>query len=122
MNTVHDELPVAVNTILCPACEAELPVIADRCPHCGTACGRAGLPVAARAARERMLDNRWFVLILLFGVTAGFGLPLLWCSRGFSRHAKWAWSVVVIAYTALVLWLMWLMVIWICDSIRPLLR
>ncbi len=62
----------------------------------------------------RLIDHRWVVLVLLFGVTGVLGLPVLWLSRGFSRSEKWFWSFVVTVYTCLLIavavyscWLAW---------------
>lgn len=65
-----------------------------------------------RGTWREMVDNRWLILATLFFVTAALGLPLLWISRGFSRGAKWALSVVMILYTALLLYLFWLVMMW----------
>jgi hypothetical protein len=116
--------PPSAHTIRCPACEAELPATAARCPHCGATTAVAGVQSARGVARrrERLRDNRWFILALLFGVTAVFGLPWLWSSRGFSRPAKIVLSVVVVLYTALLLWLTWLILRWSCGSISHSLK
>ena len=37
---------------------------------------------------RRALDNPWFMLVMLFFVTAALGIPFLWMSRGFSTLAK----------------------------------
>lgn len=66
-------------------------------------------------------DRPWIILVILFGVTAALGLPLLWYSRSFSRPAKVTWSVVVILYTALVLWLFFLLMRWSYQRIEPVL-
>ena len=111
--------PPSATTILCPACAAEFPTTAARCPRCGATLAVAGAQPALGPARgqERLLDNRWFILVLLFGVMAVFGLPLLWFSRGFSRRAKIVLSVIVVLYTAVLLWLTWLILRWSYDSI-----
>ena len=72
--------------------------------------------------RQPLRDNPWFVLTLLFGVAAIFGLPILWASRGFSRTTKAALTVVVILYTAVLLWITWLVVAWSLASIRQSLK
>ncbi len=111
--------PPSANWILCPVCAAEFATTAACCPRCGaTFAGPGAQPALGPACpRERLLDNRWFILALLFGVLAVFGLPLLWFSRGFSRRAKIVLSVIVVLYTALLLWLMWLMLRWLYASI-----
>jgi hypothetical protein len=58
------------------------------------------------------IDNPWLVLGMLFFVTAALGLPLLWMSRGFTPIAKVVLTIIVLAYTALILWLFWLVMVW----------
>ncbi|MCU0875145.1 MAG: hypothetical protein MUE50_22665 [Pirellulaceae bacterium] len=68
------------------------------------------------------MDRPWFILGLLFLVTAIFGLPLLWMSRGFSRPGKIVLSVAITLYTAALLWGFGLIMHWsvsrIIDSLR----
>ena len=52
------------------------------------------------------------MLGMLFFVTAALGLPILWMSRGFSLAGKIIVSVLVIAWTVLILWLFWLVMVW----------
>lgn len=59
-----------------------------------------------------MVDNRWVVLGTLFFVTAILGLPLLWASRGFNRVQKGVLTVTVIVYTAMLLYVFWLVMLW----------
>lgn len=123
-----------IETIICPACGAELPPSADACPRCAsptsigsTSVNSPQLPsqspsAAAREQRTSLLDRPWFIVGLLFLVTAILGLPLLWASRGFSRLSKFALSVAVTLYTAALLWgFCWIMH-WswsrILDSLR----
>jgi hypothetical protein len=61
---------------------------------------------------RRALDNPWVMLGMLFFVTAALGLPVLWMSRGFSFWGKLVTSVLVIAWTVLILWLFWLVMVW----------
>ena len=78
-------------------------------------------PQPCRTGRS-LLDRPWFILGLLFLVTAMLGLPLLWMSRGFSRSWKIVLSVAVTLYTAALLWGFWLIMNWsvsrIIDSLR----
>ena len=70
-------------------------------------------PAAPRPQSWRdAVDNPWLVLAMLFFVTAALGLPLLWFSRGFSPFWKVILTVVVLAWTALILWLFWLVMVW----------
>jgi hypothetical protein len=61
---------------------------------------------------RRALDSPWVMLGMLFFVTAALGLPVLWMSRGFSFWGKVVVSVLVIAWTVLILWLFWLVMVW----------
>ncbi len=62
------------------------------------------------------------MLLMLFGVTAALGLPLLWKSRVFSRTEKIVWSVLVSLYTALIFWIFFKIMSWsyqrIADSLN----
>ena len=65
----------------------------------------------ARSWRD-VIDNPWLVLVMLFLVTAALGLPFLWMSRGFSTLGKIILTIAVLAWTALALWLTWLVMLW----------
>jgi hypothetical protein len=107
--------------IICPACGAQWPPSVSVCPHCGAAAtaSAAKPPQAANSATrgDSLLDRPWFILCLLFFVTAILGLPLLWISRGFSRTWKIALSVIVTLYTALLLWGFWRIMSWSVSRI-----
>lgn len=58
-------------------------------------------PVAPPPPSEgRWYHDVWFVLLMLFVVLGPLGLPLLWKSPRFSRTAKMALTIAVIALTA----------------------
>ncbi len=58
---------------------------------------------------------------MLFAGLGALALPLLWRSRRFSMLWKVILSVVVVAYTAAVLWLIWYLVeVMILAPIREL--
>jgi len=68
---------------------------------------------APRAQTWRdVVDNPWLMIAMLFLVTAALGLPFLWISRGFSTLGKIVLTIAVLAWTALVLWLFWLVMVW----------
>jgi hypothetical protein len=69
-------------------------------------------PAELSPAWRRALDNPWIMLGMLFFVTAALGLPFLWMSRGFSTLAKAVLTVVVLAWTALIFWGFWLVMVW----------
>jgi hypothetical protein len=77
-------------------------------------------PPRAQSWRD-IIDNPWLMLAMLFLVTAALGLPFLWISRGFSTLSKIILTIAVLAWTALVLWLFWLVMVWsytrIMDSL-----
>jgi hypothetical protein len=64
-----------------------------------------------------LIDTPWLLLLTLFFVTAAIGLPLLWMSRGFSTLAKCFWTIAVVLWTALVLWVFWLIMAWCLPRI-----
>jgi ribosomal protein L40E len=126
-----------VEIIVCPACGTELPPSAGVCSRCGsttaareTRCSspagtggrRQAAPETGTVDGRSLLDRPWFILGLLFLVTAIFGLPLLWMSRGFSRPGKIVLSVAITLYTAALLWGFGLIMHWsvsrIIDSLR----
>ncbi len=63
-------------------------------------------------AWRRALDNPVLMLVMLFFVTAALGLPFLWMSRGFTAFWKVVVSIAVLAWTWLVLWVFWLIMVW----------
>jgi hypothetical protein len=74
-------------------------------------------PPAARPSQPRqswreLVDQPWPMLAMLFGVTLFLGLPLLWVSRGFSTWGKVVVTIAVLAWSALVFWVFWLVMVW----------
>jgi len=112
-----------IETIVCPACGIELPASATVCPRCRNATAvRSSVERPLTDVRPSLLDRPWFIIGLLFLVTAILGLPLLWVSRGFTRPWKVMLSVAVTLYTAVLLWGFGLIMQWswsrILDSLR----
>jgi hypothetical protein len=66
---------------------------------------------------RQVVDNPWLMIAMLFLVTAALGLPLLWISRGFSPLAKVLLTVAVLIWTALVLWVFYLIMAWCLPRI-----
>lgn len=64
------------------------------------------------ASWKEMYDDPWLLLSMLFFVTAALGIPMLWKSRAFSPLGKVLLTVVVIAYTLLLFWLVWQVMLW----------
>lgn len=114
--------PAVVTVLVCPACRAEVSTSAETCPACGNPL--AGSPSSAapppipQSSLQRFLDHRGLLLLLLFGATAGLGIPFLWKSRSFSSWAKILLTIALCAYTVLILWLFWMVLSWSLESIR----
>jgi hypothetical protein len=72
-----------------------------------------GQQVRVRRANWReAIDHPWLMVAMLFLVTAALGLPFLWMSRGFSLFWKIVLTIAVLLWTALVLWVFWLIMVW----------
>ncbi|MFO0816679.1 MAG: hypothetical protein U1A77_01980 [Pirellulales bacterium] len=71
--------------------------------------GEAG---AGPAARDRWIDNPWFVLATLFLVTLFLGLPILWKSRAFSPFMKGVVTLAVFVETILLFWGFYVVMAW----------
>jgi hypothetical protein len=61
---------------------------------------------------REIVDNRVLLLSTLFFVTAALGIPFLWQSRAFTTTWKAILTIIVLAYTALLFWLFWLVLLW----------
>lgn len=70
------------------------------------------------AASDSLLENRWFVLGVIFLAMMFLGLPLLWRCRSFSRLEKAIWTVAVLAYSAAVIWLFVVVMMWSIQQIQ----
>ena len=66
---------------------------------------------------RELVDNPWLMVLMLFFVTAALGLPFLWMSRGFSVWSKIGLTIAVLLWTALVLWVFWLIMAWCLPRI-----
>jgi hypothetical protein len=78
--------------------------------------------LAPRATWRDLVDHPWLLLLTLFFVTAAVGLPLLWISRGFSTFWKIVLTFAVLAWTALVFWIFYLIMAWCIPIIWESLR
>lgn len=65
-----------------------------------------------------LMNNRGAVFLMLFCVTGFLGLPFLFKSSAFTTTEKIIWSVVVTAYTCVLLWITGAIVLWSYNSIR----
>ncbi len=78
----------------------------DRCAGCGEAlrpgrdiCSACGLVIARPITPIRLVDQRWPVMIVSFGILGPLGIPLVWYSRAFSKKEKVLLSCGLIVYT-----------------------
>ena len=83
-------------TTVCQRCGATTPEPATFCSQCGQP-----LDSTRRPANPRWYYNVWFVLFMLFFVVGPFGLPLVWKNPRLSRGVKLVLTVVMMAYTIL---------------------
>jgi hypothetical protein len=111
----------------CPRCQAALPDDATRCAACGFSADVAALPAPATppvrptsSGLRSAIDNPYAVLATVFFVTAAFGIPLIWMCRAWSTTTKWLLTLVSLAYTALLLWLFWLVMLWCWSRLAPI--
>ena len=100
-----------IERIVCPRCCAVLDASDNFCRHCGqptreSAAGRSG-QIATTARKSNWAESRAMVFVMLFVVLGPLALPLLWRSREFSLVWKIVLTVVMVALTALILYLIW---------------
>lgn len=67
---------------------------------------------------SRLLNSRGLMFAMLFCVTGFLGIPFLWKSEAFSRAEKIVWSLIVIVYTSILIWITASIVMWSYRSIR----
>jgi len=68
-------------------------------------------------AWREIIDRPGLMIVMLFFVTAATGLPFLWMSRGFSVVGKIVLTILVLLWTALVLWAFYLVMAWCIPRI-----
>jgi hypothetical protein len=59
-----------------------------------------------------VVDNPYVVLAVIFLVTGALGIPLIWMCRAWSPAVKVLLTLTSVAYTVLILWLFWLVMLW----------
>ena len=74
--------------------------------------GQRTYPSGELAAKSSLLDHRWFVLGAIFLAMMFLGLPLLWRCPNFSRLEKAVWTLIVLVYSAVIIWLFILVMSW----------
>jgi hypothetical protein len=64
-----------------------------------------------------VVDNPYVVLAVVLFVTAALGIPLIWMCRAWSPAVKALLTLASLVYTALILWLFWLVMLWCWERI-----
>ena len=114
-----------IEKIICHQCYTMLDVGDNFCRQCGAATGnvptrdRPAPPSAAYRSETKpgWSESPWAVLSALFLFVGPLALPMLWRSRRFSTAWKIVLTVVVVALTVLVIWLIWYVV---AKALQPL--
>ena len=73
--------------------------------------------VKSQAKFTDMLENRWIMLLVLFGVTAALGIPFLWKTKSFSHTEKILWTVIISLYTIFIFWVFFKIMFWCYANI-----
>ena len=74
--------------------------------------------VTTEPKRDKWLDNKLFILGMLFGATLFLGFPWLWKSRAFTRGGKVLITILVLVETVLVFWAFFAVMAWSYRTIR----
>lgn len=91
------------------------PVVESPQPAQGDDCGK---PKPA-GIWERFLGSKLGILAAIFFAMMFLGIPLLWKSPRFNTAERIVWTIVTIAYSALVFWLFYLVMAWSYSRIFP---
>ena len=111
---------IDIEQIVCGRCGADLDVEDNFCRLCGAAtreepttewsglsvASMLGLPSARQESGPKLRNSRVVVLVMLFAVLGPLAFPMLWRSSQFSRAWKITLTVLVVAVTALLVWLL----------------
>ncbi len=85
----------------CRSCRHQEPLPVLRCPDCGAIMD----PVQRKRSMSPII-----VILLLFFVLGPFALPMLWRNDRFNTATKWVLTVMVVIYTFVALWYVWVFV------------
>jgi hypothetical protein len=114
---------MTTSTTFCPHCSVEISAEVAACPHCQAAVGETtAVSEPKRDSLYKYLDKKWIMLAMLFCVTAGLGLPFLWKSRAFGTVGKTVLTVIMVFYTSLILWLIYLLLAFIGGRLAEFYR
>jgi hypothetical protein len=70
-------------------------------------------------ASRGVIDNPYAVLGSVFLALAIFGVPLIWMCRAWTPSTKVVLTIITLLYTALLLWLFYLVMVWSWSRISP---
>ncbi len=70
--------------------------------------------------RDRLYYRRWFVLLMLFAALGPLAIPLLWRSPHFSVGWKAILTVAVLALTAVLVWILGVVVLLFLEQLREI--
>ena len=85
----------------CPSCKHNSPLPPQTCPHCG-----ARMTIATKRSSLSPVA----VIVILFLVLGPLGLGVLWRNDHFTRRSKWVLTVLVLVYTAVLFWAVYIAV------------
>lgn len=74
-------------------------------------------PDTASKPASSIMQSRFAVLAMIFGVTGCLGIPLLWLNHNFSNAERLFWSAVSLFYTFMLLWGTYLICAWAYQRI-----
>jgi hypothetical protein len=75
---------------------------------------------AAAAAAPSIIDNRLYLLLMLFGASLVLGLPLLWYSRAYGWLGKTIVTLLLLVWTVIVFALFWWSLSWSLGRLRTI--
>lgn len=73
-----------------------------------------------RSFSSTVMRSQIAVLCILFFVTAGLGIPLLWRSPAFSHKERIVWTIIITIYTSIIFWIFYEIMAWSWSQISTL--
>ena len=92
----------------CPSCRRDFPLPPQQCPECGA-------QMILEPAKTG--PSALAVILSLFLLLGPFGLGVLWRSDKFTRPAKWGLTVLVVAYTAVLVYAGYLAAVYLYQQV-----
>lgn len=102
------EPPLIIASVACAHCGSDVDHGSERCVHCDAPLAPAKISNGnTRPGHRPVIDDRWQLMLLLFGAMGVLGIPLLWYSRAFGVLSKLLLSLAVTAWTAALVAFCW---------------